>query len=118
MSHLAAVAFAALLVTGSMPSATPTDGWQIRGLEKMAIEVKALELGVMVPHTGAHATLRKSLSRTKTLYCGVLRPRTNPAIDVYFTAVVDLTTVDSFEVDNEELGKVYQFCRNIDMHMP
>lgn len=118
MARLVGAVAAVLLFSMSSASAKPTDGWNVRGLEKMAIEAKALELHVMVPHTGAHATLRKSLSRTRTLYCGVLRPRANPAIDVYFTAVVDLTTVESFEVDNDELGKVYRFCRNVDMSMP
>ena len=115
---LAVAAAAALLFTGSIASAGPTDGWQVRGLEKSAIEAKLLELNVMVPRTGAHATLRKPLSRSKTLYCGVLRPRANPAIDVYFTAVVDLTKVESIEVDTEELGKVYRYCRDVDMGMP
>ena len=118
MLRLPGAVAAAVLFSMSSASANPTDGWQVRQLEKMAIEAKALELHVMAPRTSAHATLIKSLSRTRKLYCGVLRPRTNPAIDVYFTAVVDLTTVESFEVDNDELGKVYQFCRNVDMSMP
>ena len=118
MSHLAVVASAALLVTASMASATPTDGWQIRGIEKGAIEVKALDLRIMVPHTAAHFTLRKPLTRTRILYCGILRPKANPLIDVYFTSVVELTKVESFDVDSGELGKVYEYCRSIDMSMP
>ena len=115
---LAVAAAAALLFTGSIACAAPTDGWQIRSLQKLAIDSKLLDLNVMVPHTGPHATLRKPLSRNRTLYCGVLRPRSNPAIDVYFTAVVDLTKVESIEVDTDELGKVYQYCRKIDLGMP
>lgn len=115
---LAVAAAAALVLTGSIACAAPTNGWQIRSLEKLAIDSKLLDLNVMVPHTGPHATLRKPLSRNTTLYCGVLRPRSNPAIDVYFTAVVDLTKVQSIEVDSDELGKVYQYCRKVDMGMP
>lgn len=72
----------------------------------------------MVPHTGVHVTLRKPLNQTKTLICGVLRPRSNPAIDVYFSALVEISEVVKFDVDNDEAGKIYQFCRKIDMSMP
>ena len=118
LNNLSAAAALALFFTSSLAPAAPTDGWEIRSLEKLAISAKALDLHIMVPHTGPHITLRKPLTRTKTLICGVLRPRINPAIDVYFTSVVELSQVIRFKVDTEELGKVYQDCRNIDMHMP
>jgi hypothetical protein len=118
MSKKAVVAAVTLLATAWPASAAPTNGWQIRGIEKDAIELKALELHSMVPRTGTHVTLRKPINKNESLYCGVLRPKANPSIDVYFSAIVTLTKVVSFDVDTEELGKVYQFCREIDMSMP
>lgn len=108
----------ALIFTSWSASAKQTGGSIDRDLENLAVESKALDLQIMAPRTGTHITLRKPLTRTNTLVCGVLRPRSNPAIDVYFTAVVEVAEVINFEVDSDESGKVSKFCRKIDMSMP
>ena len=121
MSHLAVAYCSALIFAATSASAASTDGYNYRYLEKLAIINKAPTNRINAPRTELRFTIRKPLSRMKTLYCGVLHPTAAPTTEVYFTAVFDWDNPDDsvkLIADTSYDGNEAKFCKKLDMSMP